>query len=440
VNKNLVITAVLISGLALAQSTWPTAPTTDGKPKLLETHSMTGVSVANLANPPYNLEKATKNGFPNPNLVSFGSAIVWGNGNEFYGITDRGPNGDHKNAAGEVIGKLFPLPEFNPTIMRLALDGASGLKMLETIPLVDAAGKGVSGLPNDKTDDIPFAEPGTDAKAIGFNPNGVDTEAIQRLPDGKFIFSEENSPSVLIVSAKGEVLMRYTPANKKLEGATYPVKNILPAVLSNRRGNRGFENLALSKDGKTAFVIMQSSMGSTKDAQLEASRVVRAIKMDVSDPLNAKVTGMYLVPTSPKADYPATKDQRDLKYSEAVWIAQDKLLMLERAAKLVKLFVVDFAKASNILDRPEANNNAMLFDRANTDLKLYGVEVPTREQVFSSADLPQIDEEKLEGLAVLNSSVVALAHDNDFGIGDNTTNAPSKLWIVQLPKELPVAK
>ena len=114
--------------------------------------------------------------------------------------------------------------------------------------------------------------------------------------------------------------------------------------------------------------------------------------------------------------------------------------MLERAAKLVKLFVVDFAKASNILDRPEANNNALLFDRANTDLKLYGVEVPTREQVFSSADLPQIDEEKLEGLAVLNSSVLALAHDNDFGIGDNTTNAPSKLWIVQLPKELPVSK
>ena len=36
--------------------------------------------------------------------------------------------------------------------------------------------------------------------------------------------------------------------------------------------------------------------------------------------------------------------------------------------------------------------------------------------------------------------MVALAHDNDFGIGDNVMNAPSKLWIVQLPKELPVAK
>ena len=41
-NKNLVISAALISGLALAQSTWPSAPTSDGKPKLLETHAMTG--------------------------------------------------------------------------------------------------------------------------------------------------------------------------------------------------------------------------------------------------------------------------------------------------------------------------------------------------------------------------------------------------------------
>ncbi len=432
--------AVFVPALALAQATWPSVPTADGNPRLLGTHALTGLSVANLSNPPYNLERSSKNGLPNPNLVSFGSGIVWGTGNEFYGITDRGPNSDHKNAAGEVDGKVFPLPEFNPTIMRLALDGTTGLKLLESIPLVDGKGKGVTGLPNDKTDDVPFDTTAADAKPIAFNPNGVDTESIQRLPDGRFILSEENSPSVLVVSAKGEVLVRYTPANKKLDGATYPVKPILPGVLSKRRNNRGFENLALSTDGKTAFVIMQSSLGSTKDADLEASKVVRAVKLDVSDPLNAKVTGMYLVPTSPKADYPATKNQRDLKYSEAVWIAPDKLLMLERAEKLVKLFVVDFGKASNILDRPEANNDTLLLDRASTDLKQYGVELPSRELVFSSNSIAAIDEDKLEGLAVLTPSVVVLAHDNDFGIGDNTTNAPSKLWIVQLPKALPVSR
>ena len=430
------IPTALLTGFALAQTVFPNTPSDNGQPKLLETHALTGLSLASLSNPPYNLERSSKNGLPHANLVSFGSGIVWGTGNEFYGITDRGPNTDHKNATGETDGKLFPQADFTPTIMRLTLDGTSGLKMLEPIPMVDSASKGITGLPNDKTDDMPFAEPAADAKPIAFNPNGVDTEAIQRFPDGRFILAEENSPSVLIVSAKGEVLMRYTPSNKKLEAATYPVKAILPAVLSNRRSNRGFENLALSSDGKTAYVVMQSSMGSTKDADLEASKVVRAIKMDVTDPLNAKVTAMYLVPTSPKADYPATKDQRDLKYSEAVWLASDKLLMLERAAKLVKLFVVDFAKASNILDRPEANAPALLLDRASTELKLYGVDLPSRELVFSSDSLKQIDEEKLEGLAVLTPTVVALAHDNDFGIGDNTTNAPSKLWLVQLPKAL----
>jgi hypothetical protein len=65
---------------------------------------------------------------------------------------------------------------------------------------------------------------------------------------------EENKPSLFVASlATGEVTHRYTPAGKPLSGAEYIVSDMLPAVLRERRVNRGFESVAISPDGATAF-------------------------------------------------------------------------------------------------------------------------------------------------------------------------------------------
>ena len=421
-------------GLALAQGNFPSTPTSDGKAKILLTAALEPLSLTAFGYTSAELEAAQKNGLKRTDLPAIGSGLVWLGGMEFMGITDRGPNEDHLNASGAVDGKTFPLPSFTPAMVRFTIVGNS-IKPLEYIPLTTLSGSAVTGISNEARDDVPFLNADSRA-ALTFNPNGLDTEALQRLPDGKWIIAEEYSSSLAVLSAKGQVLMRYTPRGKRLNGAGYAVRDILPAVFENRRANRGFENLAVSGDGKTAWAIMQSPMGATSDKAFDESRIARAVRLDIGNPLDAKVTGMYAVPMSARADYKDTKRQRDLKFSDAAWLSDSKLLVLERADKLVKLFVMDFASATNLLERPDGST--LTIERVDSDLKALGITTPTRIEVFASTGL--IDDDKLEGLAVLSPSVVALTNDNDFGIGDNKTGAPSKIWIVQLGQVLPVAR
>ena len=84
-------------------------------------------------------------------------------------------------------------------------------------------------------------------------------------------------------------MLHATQTSKPLTGAGYPVKNILPDVYTQRRVNRGFENVSLSGDGKTAWVTLQSPMGDAKADAYKNSRVLRTLKLDVTDPLNAKI-------------------------------------------------------------------------------------------------------------------------------------------------------
>ena len=43
---------------------------------------------------------------------------------------------------------------------------------------------------------------------------------------------------------------------------------------------------------------------------------------------------------------------------------------------------------------------------------------------------------KIEGVAILGPTEIALSNDNDFGIGDNVNGEPSRVWIVRLKEPL----
>ena len=62
--------------------------------------------------------------------------------------------------------------------------------------------------------------------------------------------------------------------------------------------------------------------------------MIRALKLDVRDPLDARVVGEYLMLASPARAYSAQQKQQKISWSDADWIAPDQLL------------VVDVAKAS----------------------------------------------------------------------------------------------
>lgn len=412
-------------------ASYPVTPTADGKVKVIAEASLPATSLSTFGYSAEQVAQAKANGLRTTEQPAIGSGLLMLPDGTFLGITDRGPNEDHLDANKKADGKIFPMPEFIPTIIHFKVDGKTIVPLSYT-KMTDSSGKGITGLTNVKGEELPFNS-ASSTTPLDFNVNGMDTEAIARFPDGRLITVDETSPSIAILSEKGQVLMRYTPVSKPLTGAAYPVKNILPDVYTQRRVNRGFENVSLSGDGKTAWITLQSPMGDAKADAYKNSRILRTLKLDVSDPLNARVVGEYLTLGSAISDYPAGGKQADLKISDTAWIAGDKLLTLERAGGLVQLFVDDFSGATNVLSH--ADEGKLTFEDVATDLGALGVKTATRKLVFKSTDAG-ITDDKLEGLAILTPSVIALTNDNDFGIGDNKTGAPSKIWFVQLGTNL----
>ena len=167
---------------------------------------------------------------------------------EFWMVTDRGPNGqiavDGKNR------RTFWVPEFNPTIVRVKTEGKA-IKILDAISIVGQSGKPVTGLPNLKdVDEAPYNYSAQELLPLNFN--GLDTEGLVRTTAGDFWISEEYSPSIVHVDRTGKVIKRYIPEGLNLEGTDYPVAKVLPSIYGKRKINRGSERIALSSGGSRA--------------------------------------------------------------------------------------------------------------------------------------------------------------------------------------------
>jgi len=243
---------------------------------------------------------------------------------------------------------------------------------------------------------------------------------------------------VVIVSPSGNVLKRYTPVGKTLPGANYAVSDILPPVFKQRRANRGFEGLAVSGDGRTAYTLLQSPMGSTSaTSPYRESRLIRAIRMDISNPLNLQVTGEFVFLMLPAADFPAGNNQRDLKISGAAWVAEDKLLIEEHTdVAAAKLLLLDLAGATDVKDFASAAAVPLVLENVATDLAALGITPAATSVILDlGMDLPEITERKLEGMTILNANEISISNDNDFGIGANP-NSVSTVWTIRLSAPL----
>jgi alkaline phosphatase len=265
----------------------------------------------------------------------------------------------------------------------------------------------------------------------------MDVEDIHMFRDGQFTVVEEYSPSLAILNEHGKVLIRYTPQGKTLSGAAYPVSDRLPAILSQRRSNRGFESVAISKDERTAYIMTQSPLGPTgSGTPTRNSRVVRAIRLDITDRLNAQVTAQFVILMSPAADYKTGNRQQDLKISSAVCLDQDRLLLIERSDEVgiggAKLVLVDLSGASDVSTLPIAQTLAL--EDSSLNLASLGIIPATSTVVFHNEETPELTDFKLEGLAVLNQNDVAISNDNDFGI-DAPVNFQT--WVIRLGDRLP---
>jgi len=372
--------------------------------------------------------------------------------NEFYVITDRGPNGE-ADVAG-TTRRTFPVPWFDPTILYVRASGPQ-MDILVATPIVSGpdCSVPVGGLPNlggsvkspadgGEYDDPPYAYD-TD-RPLQYSQSGLDTEGLVRTANGEFWFAEEYSPSIGRLDAKGCIIERIVPNGLPLTSAGYPVvgddpateaSRAIPAIYQLRKRNRGFEALALTRSGRYLYVALQSPLLNPNTSVGNAAYNTRILRYSLQD---RKFDAEYLYRFQPEGEFEPGTRPRDLKVSAMAALDDDTLLVLERTDVVAKIYLVELAGATNILGS---------WDCIGTAAKTFlgGVQVPvcsstatgakSIEQMVSALDLTanaikpaektrlvaQIDSrsglpEKIEGLAVLNPSQIAVANDNDFNV------------------------
>jgi hypothetical protein len=114
---------------------------------------------------------------------------VPGSRDEFYGLTDRGPNVDGPNGT-----KVEPLPSFDPAIARVRSVGSDAV-VEKVIPLRAADGTPYNGRVNTQAS---TGETITDLDGTMLAPdvNGYDSDGLVAVRDGTFWVSDEYGPFI----------------------------------------------------------------------------------------------------------------------------------------------------------------------------------------------------------------------------------------------------
>ncbi|MFJ5972338.1 esterase-like activity of phytase family protein [Streptomyces sp. NPDC093060] len=332
---------------------------------------------------------------------------------EYWTVTDRGPNGQVK-----VDGKkrrTFPVPGFDPSIVKIRVSGDE-IEVIDAIPITTSSGKAVTGLPNQKSrDEAPYTYDAT--TPLSYDPNGLDTEGIVRAGDGTFWLVDEYGPSLIHVSARGQVLTRYVPKGLTLTGADYPVVEALPSVLLHRKINRGFEGLAQLPCGDLV-IALQSPLSLPDTAAGEASRTTRLLRFS---PRKQAVTAEYAYRFDPvNVVDPGEDDTSELKISSVVAVGGDRLLVEERTDKAARLQLVRLGQKADILGGPWDDDTTSPSLEQLDDPAAAGVPVLNKRLVVDLGKVSGVPG-KIEGIARVDHDTLALLNDNDFGMTDGAS-------------------
>jgi hypothetical protein len=366
--------------------------------------------------------------------VGIGSALFHMPGDpadEFYALTDRGPNIDC-SASEEITGmpiaqacggddkaKLFPRPDFVPSIVKLKLSDDGTFVTTDWITLKDGSGKTITGLSNPLKAAKTEAAFDKNGKQLAFDPNGLDTEGLVRLKDGTFWVGEEYGPSLVHIAADGKIIERLVPAGLEadLAGAGYKMTGSLPALLAKRQLNRGIEGIALAPDESALYTIVQSPLANPNGDAYKNAVATRILKIDLK---SQQAVGEFVYVLDPfntfKQDAKADK-QSDVRISELTAVGVDRLIVLERIAKTTKLQAIELNGATNILgtDWDKAGTSPSLEQLTAADLAGKDITPVSKKLWLDSSDHPDLPS-KVEGVAIVDGSQLVLINDDDFGI------------------------
>lgn len=345
------------------------------------------------------------------------SGLFHAGGNEFWTITDRGPNVDFN---GNVV---FLVPDFQLRMFKIRLNADGTVNIVDSLTLTRTGGGPTSGLANPapyNTGQISYDEA---RNILPEDDWGFDTEGILRAPDGTFWFCEEYAPGIAQVATNGEIIRRVRPQ---------PTGG-LPDILKRRRANRGCEGMVMTPNGKIYTIVqsgMENSYVGTTSANVSAGQQTELLRLVEFDPATGS-SRMFAYMMD--AGYPtggSTVRRRDIKIGDMAAVNNNEILFIEHAERgnrNVKLvYKVDLRGATAITQEvfevtPGVFKSLEELTRAQVS-SVAGITPVTKTLLLDllnpGADNPSwpLDADKPEGIAILNSTTIVVGNDNDFGV------------------------
>ena len=411
------------------------------------------------------LKAAFPTGFP----FSMGSALAFKGKTsdgaiEFYVLSDRGPNADSPNLADGSITKVFPAPDFTPKfgVMRLK-DGVASL--VSVTDILNSDGSKTSGRPSainevGSSTETPLSDT---LQVLATDKNGIDPEGMALDKNGDLWICDEYGP----------YLIRIDPKSGKIAEKLFPGAGGLPAVLANRQPNRGFEGIAIAPGSGKIYAAVQSNL-EIIDSKKNKSNKALFTRITEYDPAT-KATRMFAYPID--ASYAKSKE---LKIGDLLAISDTRFLLIEQGIQKDGLmhrsiYLIDISSATDLSGKTLADKRELEFGVA---ADLANIQMVKRSKLFDYDAIGGFGylAEKSEGLTMIDGKTIAIVNDNDFDIkaslqdakgkaatdcvitagkltgckadsvasdtvkfnigrGD-PTQAPSRLWLFKLPKDI----
>lgn len=328
---------------------------------------------------------------------------------KFVTVTDRGANADAPLVDGRE-SKIFVTPDFVPTMMEVFVD-EKGAIAVNPIPLKDQQGV-ISGLPLSSdyigsTHEVPLSET---LEVLSTVDNGLDLEGIVSDGQDGYWISDEYGPFIAHISADGTLLKKLGPTPNSDEKG---VASGLPNILKWRQANRGFEGIARLPDG-----VIIAAVQSGLDIDGETKKTAEVTRLVAYNPLTEE-TKMYAYPL----DVDAYKKLSDAKIGDIVALDQNRILLIEqgknRDGEMRNLiYIVDLSGATDLTASDKVKPVEF---NSLADINKRGIEVAKKELLIDLRDYGW-QQEKAEGLALIDNQRIALINDNDFGVQTTLNN------------------
>ena len=381
------------------------------------------------------------------------------NPNQFYALTDRGPNSDFKGSLGE--GKQFLVPNYSPKIGLFEVEADGEISKIKEIILKDREGIPVSGLPNPKafggTNEIPYdvsGEPMTVNPNQPYDPetnpvktdlNGLDPEGLAALDDGSFWISDEYGPHLVHYDAQGVEIGRINPFAEDSRNSLIinGQRLLLPQEFAKRRANRGMESLTITPDQSTLVGILESSMDNP-DKSGRLSTLTRMVminlkngvikqylcRLDAKQHVNSAIAALsghefYVAehdrefplqqPTAKKLIYKLDISQAtDINNIEALLELSDD----ERIRYDSKLgLLIDGQTLEQWIAQDERHWDTL------AELGIHPVQKTLAVDILQTIEYPH---DKLEGIWLRQDGSIGLLNDDDFAMNDSDKGVEHK--------------